>query len=59
MTLKTYQATFETDCGLDYATIEAKNVREATKTLKQKFPDHIGADGFWSTEDGEERFIDW
>ena len=37
MTLKTYQAIFETDCGLDYATIDAKNIREATKA----FPVHF------------------
>jgi|14_taG_2_1085336.scaffolds.fasta_scaffold02777_4 hypothetical protein len=57
--LKTYQATFETDYGLDFAKIEAKNIREATKILKKEFPNEIGADGFWSTEDGDERFIDW
>ncbi len=59
MTLKTYEATFETDCGVDFATIEAKNIREATKLLKQQFPNDIGSDGFWSTPDGDEIFIDW
>jgi hypothetical protein len=59
MTLKTYEATFDADYGLGHATIEAKNIREATKLLKQQFPDDIGSDGFWSTPDGDERFIDW
>jgi hypothetical protein len=57
--LKTYSATFETDYGLDFAEIEAKNIREATKILKQEFPNDHGADGFWSMPDGDERFIDW
>lgn len=59
MTLKTYEATFESECGIEEVLIEAKNLREATKLLKQEFPEDIGADGFWSTPDGDETFINW
>ncbi len=59
MTLKIYEATFETDYGVEEVLIEAKNIREATKTLKQEFPDDIGADGFWSMPNGDETFINW
>jgi len=57
--LKTYEATFESEYGIEEVLIEAKNLREATKLLKQEFPEDIGADGFWSTPDGDERFINW
>jgi len=57
--LNTYVATFETDCGINKVIIQGKNIREATKILKKEFPEEIGADGFWSTPDGDERFIDW
>jgi hypothetical protein len=57
--LKEYTATFETDYGMEFAEFAASNIRAATKMLKQSFPDDIGADGFWTDEDGNETPINW
>jgi hypothetical protein len=56
---KVYEATFETDYGMEFASFDASNLRVATKLLKQAFPDDIGADGFWTDEDGNETPINW
>jgi hypothetical protein len=57
--MKTYDATFETDFGLEFATVHATNLRGATKMLKSEFPDDIGSDGFWTDADGNETPINW
>lgn len=57
--MNTYTAAFETDYGMEFVTIQASNLREATKTLKAQFSDDIGADGFWTDDDGNETPINW
>jgi hypothetical protein len=57
--LRTFTATFETDEGMAFTAFEASNIRVATKMLKATFPDDIGADGFWTDEDGTEYPINW
>jgi len=58
-TPKAYEAAFESEYGMEFATIEASNLREATKTLKSMFEDDHGADGFWTDPDGNETPINW
>lgn len=58
-TLKTYAATFESEYGMEFATLEASNLREATRILKSMFEDDLGADGFWTDPDGNETPINW
>ena len=57
--LREYTATFETEYGMEFATFDATDIRVATKMLKAAFPGDIGADGFWTDEDGEEHPINW
>ena len=57
--MKTFYATFESEYGMEFAEIKAKNLREATKILKERFPEDHGADGFWDDEDGNEIAINW
>ena len=54
-----YHATFETEYGMAFVTVKAKNLRQATKLLKEHHPEDIGSDGFWADEDGNEKPIDW
>ena len=57
--MQTYTAAFESEYGMEFATIQASNLREATKILKAQFADDIGADGFWTDDNGDETPINW
>jgi hypothetical protein len=54
-----YEFCFEGECGLEKGEIEAKNLAQATKLLKEQFPDDIGADGCWTNKNGDEFPINW
>jgi len=54
-----YEFCFEGECGLEMGEIEAKNLAQATKLLKEQFPDDIGADGCWTNKNGDEFPINW
>ena len=57
--MQEYHYMFENDYGMEMGEIEAKNLAQATKLLKEQFPDDIGADGCWTNQKGDEFPINW
>ena len=57
--MQEYHFMFESDYGMEMGEIEAKNLAQATKLLKEQFPDDIGADGCWTNQNGDEFAINW
>lgn len=57
--MASYEAAFETECGMEFATIEASSLEDATRILKSIFKNDHGADGFWTDHEGNETPIEW
>jgi len=57
--MQEYHYMFENDYGMEMGEIEAKNLAQATKLLKEQFPDDIGADGCWTNQNGDQFAINW
>ena len=57
--MQEYNAQWETEYGMDFDTIIAKDRREFTKLIKAKYPEDHGADGCYYDIDGNEFPINW
>ena len=57
--MKAYHFTFETDDGMDSITMYHQTYHQACRMLSAWLPEHVGADGYCSTDNGGERPICW